>query len=111
MLAERLEDAESDNDARDIRTQFRDMPSPDRVPPYQVMTVDVLGFLWIGEYVLPGETARTYTIVDAAGRAVGRLTLPEWTTPIEIGRDYVLGVTRGEFDVERLTLWTLTRPN
>ena len=110
-LADRLEDAESDNDARDIRTQFRDMPSPDRVPPYQVMTVDVLGFLWIGEYVLPGETARTYTIVDAAGRAVGRLTLPEWTTPIEIGRDYVLGVTRGEFDVERLTLWTLTRRN
>ncbi len=29
------------------------MPSPERVPPYQVMIVDALGFLWIGEYVLP----------------------------------------------------------
>ncbi len=108
-LAERLEDAENDDEAREIRSLFRDMPSPERVPPYQIMIVDALGFLWIGEYMLPGERARTYTIVDADGRAVGRVTMPVRTAPLDIGRDYVLGLTRDELDVERLTLWTLRR--
>ena len=74
------------------------------------MIVDALGFLWIGEYVLPGETARTYTIVDADGRAVGRVTMPVRTTPLDIGRDYVLGLTPDELDVEQLTVWGLRRP-
>lgn len=109
-LAERLEDAENDDEAREIRSLFRDMPSPERVPPYQTMIVDALGFLWIGEYVLPGERARTYTIVDADGRAVGRVTMPARTAPLDIGREYVLGLTRDELDVERLTVWRLRRP-
>jgi hypothetical protein len=110
-LAERLENADNDNEAREIRNRFREMPSPERVPPYQVVIVDALGFLWIGEYLLPGETARTYTIVDAEGRAAGRVTMPARTAPLDIGRDYVLGLTRDELDVERLTLWTLRRRN
>ena len=108
-LAERLEDAD-ENEAREIRSRFRDMPSPERVPPYQIMVVDALGFLWIGEYLLPGESARTYTIVDGDGRAVGRVTMPVRTAPLDIGRDYVLGLTRDELDVEQLTVWTLRRP-
>ena len=109
-LAERLEDVEDDDEAREIRSLFRDMPSPEKVPPYQTMVVDALGFLWIGEYMLPGERARTYTIVDADGRAVGRVTMPVRTAPLDIGRDYLLGLTRDELDVEQLTVWRLRRP-
>jgi len=109
-LAERLEEAETPADEREIRTRFRDMPSPARVPPYQVMMVDALGDVWIGEYLLPGETTRTFTIVDSQGRAVGRVTMPERTAPLDIGRDYVLGLTRDELDVQQLTVWGLHRP-
>ena len=109
-LTERLEDASNANEARETRVRFGEMPSPEHVPPYQMMRVDAEGFLWIGEYVLPGVTARTFTIVDADGRAAGRVTMPPRTLPLEIGADYVLGLTRDELDVEQLTLWTLRRP-
>ena len=110
-LAERLEGADSDNEARDIRNSDRDMPLRTHAPPYQTMIVDALEHVWIGEYLLPGETARTYTIVDPDGRAAGRVTLPTRTQPLDIGSDYLLGLTRDDFDVERLTLWTLRRPS
>ncbi len=109
-LEEQLEDAADDAAEQSIRSQFRDMPSPDLVPPYQVMTIDALDHVWIGEYVLPGETVRNYTIVDAEGRAAGRITLPPRTSPLDIGADYLLGLTRDDLDVEQLTLWRLTRP-
>ncbi len=109
-LAERLEDAEDEEDARLIRTQFGEMPSPERVPPYQTFIVDALENLWIGEYVLPGEETRTYTIVDSDGRATGRITFPSRTLPLDIGADYVLGATLDELDVQRLALWRLDRP-
>ncbi|MFV1987435.1 MAG: hypothetical protein ACC682_09135 [Gemmatimonadota bacterium] len=109
-LAERLEDAEDEADAQSIRSQFREMPSPDRLPPYQTFIVDALDNLWIGEYVLPGETTRTYTIVGPDGRLTGRLTLPEGTLPLDIGADYLMAVTLDELDVQRLTMWRLTRP-
>jgi len=109
-LASRLEDADDNDQAREIRSRFRDMPIPDRVPPYDIFLVDALDNLWIGEYRLPGRTTRDYTIVDSDGRAIGRTTMPARTRPLDIGPDYVLGVTRDELDVERLTLWTLHRP-
>lgn len=45
-----------------------------------------------------------------ATTARGRLTLPPRMRPLDIGQDYVLGVSLDELDVERLTLWKLTRP-
>ncbi|HEX9728781.1 MAG TPA: hypothetical protein VGA37_09785 [Gemmatimonadales bacterium] len=108
-LADLLEDAEDDNAARDLRDRFPDMPSPALVPPYQRLLVDALGSVWIGEYRLPGLDATTYTVIDAEGRAVGRVSAPAHTLLLDIGADYVLGVTLDELDVERLTLWALQR--
>ena len=108
-LAEQLADVDDANEARQLRERHADMPSPELVPPYQHFAVDALQHLWIGEYVLPDQTARTYTIVDPEGRATGRLTMPERTLPLDIGADYLLGLTRDELDVERLTLWRLKR--
>lgn len=108
-LAAQLADVDDDNEAREIREQHADMPSPEMVPPYQDFAVDALQHLWIGEFELPAHTRRTYTIVDPDGHAVGRLTMPERTLPLDIGVDYLLGLTRDELDVERLTLWRLGR--
>ena len=101
-----LDDA---NEAREIREQHADMPSPEMIPPYQYFAVDALQHLWIGEFLLPEHTRRTYTIVDPEGHAIGRLTMPERTLPLDIGVDYLLGLTTDELDVERLTLWRLGR--
>lgn len=108
-IAERLEDLTDANEIREQRAQMSELPVPDFVAPYQIMGADRLGDLWIGETLLPGENARTWTVLDPDGRAIGRLTMPDRTFPIEIGADYVLGVTRDELDVESLTLWRLHR--
>jgi hypothetical protein len=108
-LAEQLAEVDDADEARQLRERHAAMPSPELVPPYEHFVVDALQYLWIGEYVLPGQTARTYTILDPEGRATGRLTMPERTLPLDIGADYVLGLTRDDLDVERLTLWRLRR--
>lgn len=108
-VEERLEDLTDANEIRQRRSELAELPVPETVAPYQTMGADRLGNLWIGETLLPGEDARTWTILDADGRAIGRLTMPDRTFPIEIGRDYMLGVTSDEFDVESLTLWRLHR--
>ena len=109
-LEERLVDASDENEASTLRTRHAEMPAPDVIPPYERLDVDALGHVWIGEFAVPGEDERTYTIVDGEGRAVGRLTLPARTSPLDIGVDYLLGVTLDDLDVERLTLWELARP-
>jgi hypothetical protein len=83
---------------------------PDYVPPWELFTADALDHVWIGEFLLPGENARTWTIIDRDGRAVGRVTTPLRTLPLDIGEDYVLGVTRDDLEVESITLWRLGRP-
>ena len=87
-----------------------EVPAAETIPPYELFRADALGNLWIGEYLLPGETQRTWTIIGSDGKAIGRLTTPPRTLPLEIGPDYLLGLTRDELDVETLTLWPLTRP-
>lgn len=109
-LEEHLEAAADEDEARRIRASFADMPIPELVPPYQLFRVDAAGNLWVGEYLLPGAAARDYTVIDPEGHVVGRVTMPERTLPTDIGADYVLGVTRDELDVERVTLWHLERP-
>jgi hypothetical protein len=108
-IEERLEDLTDANEIREQRAQLAELPVPETVAPYQTIAADRLGNLWIGETVLPGEEARTWTILDPDGRAIGRVTMPERTFPVEIGADYMLGITRDEFDVESLTLWPLQR--
>jgi hypothetical protein len=43
------------------------------------------------------------------GEWLGTIALPDRLTVLEIGSDYVLGVWRDEFDVERVQLLTLER--
>ncbi|HEX9692619.1 MAG TPA: hypothetical protein VGA22_11015 [Gemmatimonadales bacterium] len=109
-LAERLADVDDEAEARAARASVAELPIPGLVPPYDHVMLDALGDVWIGEYLLPGQLHRTYTIVDAHGSAIGRLTLPSRTRPLDIGPDYVLAQTLDELDVERLTLWRLDRP-
>ncbi|HUF69448.1 MAG TPA: hypothetical protein VMM79_12465 [Longimicrobiales bacterium] len=109
-IEEELEDIEDLNEARDERARLASLPVPDVIAPYRVFLADRLDNLWIGETMLPGEESRTWTIIDSEGKAVGRLTMPARTSPLDIGTDYVLAVTTDELDVESLTVWRLDRP-
>lgn len=110
FIEERAAEADDENLARSVRASLAEMPAPSSVPPWELFETDALDCLWIGEYLLPGEGARAWTILDPDGRVAGRLSLPPRTRPLDIGSDWLLGVTTDELDVERLTLWRLHRP-
>ena len=104
------EDTNDENRRRELRALTREMPIPEHLPPYQALLVDTEGYLWVEAYQLPEEDVSTWTIFDDNGRVVGRLATPARTRLLEVGPDYILGRTADEFDVESLTMWSLTRP-
>lgn len=104
------EDSNDENRRRELRAMTREMPIPDYRPPYQGVIVDTQSNLWVQDYGVPGEDVSTWTIFDPEGRVLGRLDTPARTRLLEVGGDYILGRTADQFDVESLTLWTLTRP-
>lgn len=84
------------------------VPQPSRFPYWDSMVADALGFLWVSSPNIPG-TPKVWTIFDSGGRPVSSVQLPEAFRPIEIGRDYMLGVARDEFDVEYVHMYRVTR--
>jgi hypothetical protein len=109
-IDDKVEDASTQDEAREVRARMAEIPFPESMPPWELFLADAAGDLWIGEFLAPGENARTWTIIDPLGHAVGRVTTPLRTLPVDIGKDYMLGLTRDDLDVESLTLWPLQRP-
>jgi hypothetical protein len=67
---------------------------------------DDLGALWIRDSLDHGRWA---VHTDTSG-ARATVSLPDGVEPVQIGRDFVLGLERDSLDVERLTLRSLQRP-
>lgn len=108
-VEEALRGAGSENEARQLRALMDEMPFPEVFPPYRALVVDAAGNLWVGDHPDPGEEVTAWTVLDALGRGVARVSTPPGTRILEIGEDYVLGRTADEMDVESLTLWRLRR--
>ncbi len=105
-----LEMAETEDQARTIRQNRQDMPVPGVHPAYGEIYADVLGWLWVEDYRLPGNDVPTFTIFDGEGRLAGSITLPEGLRVLEIGEDYLIGLLRDELEVEHVAVYGLTRP-
>lgn len=106
---EEVADASTENEARQIRDLLAEMPFPETLPAYEVLTSDALGYLWVAAPLGPGETRRAWWVFDADGHAVAQVSTPPRTRILEIGEDYVLGLTLDDLGVETLSLWPLRR--
>lgn len=104
-----LAEASTDNEARNLRALLDEMPFPAEYPPYQSLEVDAEGCLWVQDYPAAEEEPASWTVLDPSGRGVARVVTPARTRVLEIGADYVLGVTTDALDVESVTLWRLHR--
>ena len=91
-----------------------------RYPAYSRLLFARTGELWVRAFAtahgmgLPSElvtyaAASSWSIFDRDGRWIADCTLPPHFAPAEIGADYVLGVSRDEDEVERVTLLSLRR--
>lgn len=65
------------------------------------------GWLWVQEYVLPGEEAACWSVVEPDGRWVTDVEIPTAWRVQDIGRDYVLSVVRMPLEVEHVELFAL----
>lgn len=110
VMEEMVDQADDNDEARQFRQMFREAPIPDLHPAHGFIYADVLGWLWVEEYRLPGEEIRHTTIFDPEGKMVGSVILPDRFRVFEIGEDYILGRTSDELGVEYLRMYELTRP-
>ncbi|MYH52310.1 MAG: hypothetical protein F4139_05090 [Gemmatimonadetes bacterium] len=85
------------------------LPAPDSTPNIDHLVVDHPGMVWVGSYQHDRSATRLYHVYDTEGRFLARVTMPAGVEALEIGADYVLGITRDELEVERIVLHTLTR--
>ena len=100
-------------DERAERTRgLRAMPVAEHLPAFAgIRGDDALGHLWVYEYEAPGEeTAGTlFNVFDPEGRVLGFFEMPEGTSILEIGADYILGRVENDLGVQSVQLWPLER--
>jgi hypothetical protein len=104
-----VEHAGDPDQAAGIRAQLGSLPLPEFFPPHGSILADRLDHLWVQDFQRPGAENRVWSIFDAEGALVGRVTLPERFNPTEIGPDYLLGVGWDEMNVEYVRMYALTR--
>jgi hypothetical protein len=109
-MAEELEGAEDDNEARMIRRRWEDIPIPATLPAYESLGVDRAGNLWAQTFEIPGVPERTWSVFTADGAWLGDVVLPDRFRPLEIGDDYILGRFGDDLDVEHIQIWELVKP-
>ncbi|MDE2796535.1 MAG: hypothetical protein OXL34_17100 [Gemmatimonadota bacterium] len=85
------------------------LPAPDSIPNVDHLLVDDLGTVWVGSYRADASATRLYHVYDPEGPFLVRVTMPAGVEVLEIGADYVLGITRDALDVERVVLLNLAR--
>jgi hypothetical protein len=108
-LEEQLEALEDPAMAARVRSSFPDQPHADVFPAYGSLHLDAEGYLWVEDYLRPGDPSRSWTIFDPDGVPVSRLSLPSEHRILDIGRNQVLTLFQDGMGVEYLTVFPLTR--
>jgi hypothetical protein len=97
--------ARNPNHRRFLERWFAETVFPAAFPPYDRLTVDALGNLWVREYLAPGDSSDTWVTFDSEGRLVGRVTLPPGFWLFEAGADYLIGRWKDPLDLEYVRVY------
>jgi hypothetical protein len=94
----------------EVRRYFEEWPKAPYKPWISAIIVDSQGLLWVEEYEpYWSNKSRTWSVFDETGRRIARLNLPQAFRVREIGKDFIVGVAKDEFDVELVRVYTLKR--
>ena len=93
--------------------EWRDRPMAPTLPVLESIHLDADGNLWVEPYSLPGTPVPPFEVYSADGTWLGTVAMPPRLkldiVGLEIGEDYVLGVWRGEQDVEQVRMYRLRK--
>ena len=100
---------EDENTSARTRRMYRDLPYPDVLPPYRRTLLDSEMNLWAEDFRVDAGDPYDWSVFDAAGTWLGRVSLPEGLRVFEIGSDYVLGGSMDSLGVERVEVYGLVK--
>jgi hypothetical protein len=94
-----------------MRDYIAELPAPERRPAYSDLKLDPDGFVWAAEYRgLQGAGEPTaWLVFSPQGEWLGSVSTPARFEVYEIGKEYVLGLLRDNFDVEHVQVLALSR--
>jgi hypothetical protein len=98
----------------DIRERARKrrelMPTYEHFPLFTNIRVDPEGFVWLASYSpVEAEDLPRWFVVSPEGRYMGEVGVRQRMRIDYIGRDFILGRRRGEFDVEQVVVYAISR--
>jgi hypothetical protein len=98
-------------DPPDVRRAVEAMPLRNSRPAYSRLLIDTEGCVWAASYRIPGEPdgPRSWEVFDSEGTWLGQVTVPDRFSPLDIGRESVLGVWRDALDVQHVQIRSLRR--
>lgn len=92
-----------------FRRTFEEFPLLESAPAFDALLVDAVDHIWVRDFTgVAGGPAR-WVVFNPEGVVLGTLDTPSGLEVHAVGADFVLGVARDEFDVERVQRWPLTR--
>ncbi len=84
----------------------------DTKPAIWSMVPDRVGNLWVGRWADYGNPRTDYDVFDTDGKWLCKVAIPEELQMItEIGDDYVLGEVIDDLGVERVSLYSIHKPD
>lgn len=88
-----------------------DVEFAETFPAFAHLVRDTDGYVWATKFEAPWEESGGAWVFAPSGELMGEVAFPSAFEPLEIGRDYVLGVVTDELDVERVQLFAIDRGN
>ncbi|MDT8367912.1 MAG: hypothetical protein RQ745_01805 [Longimicrobiales bacterium] len=96
----------------DFRRQHAATPTAEAAAATGYAIAGPDGELWFETPEIPDREGTVWRVVNREGRLIGRLRLPEFPErflPLDVGRDYLVGIVRDEVGVEFVHVYPLDR--
>jgi len=109
LIREAVDESSGRASEPSIRRSMSRLPIPETLPAFSSLHADTRGFIWVGRYRTPGESATVFDVVSPDGYLVAAVSLAAGNRILHIADEFVLTLHRDEFDVESVRLYRLVR--
>jgi len=92
-----------------LERQVREAPIPDTHPAFEELVVDRVGFLWVRSPSPTGAAQVRWDVFSPEGILTATVAVPAVWRVLEIGEDYLLAVSRDDYEVEYVEMYGIRR--
>ena len=93
-----------------VRRSLEAAPLRATRPAYGAVLVDGLDHVWVGEWAMLPRITREWTVLGPDGRWLGTVEVPDRFELLDIGADWIVGLSLDELDVQTVAVYPLMRP-